>query len=102
MPHSRSKSPGPVYFAPNLSGTLRWMGYWTLSRFVNAVQALYERWQTQLRPALVARLTALVSRGSAVLQRPGGAEAAGPYASLAAAVRERGLGDAGGLTNARG
>lgn len=77
------------------------MGYWTSSRFVNAVQALYERWQTQLRPTLVARLAAFVSRGRVVLQRPEGAATARPYASLAAAVRERGLGDAGGLTNAR-
>ena len=79
----------PVHFAPGPAGTLRWMTYWLGSRAQNAARALRARWSSEVRPALDAQRADLTTRARVALGRAESEGAGTPYASLAAAVRDR-------------
>lgn len=94
MPNRRSPHPDHIHFAPGITGTLRWMGYWATSRSTNVGRALHRQWQTRLRPTLAARTRDLRDRTTTSLRRSDDVAIGRAYDSLADAVRHRGWADA--------
>jgi len=89
MSHFRSQPADHVHYDSGLSGTLRWMGYWTASRAANARRSLLRQWRSHLSPALSERSTSVKARVSTALQPGPSTKETTPYNTLADAVRQR-------------
>ena len=96
MSRFRSQPADHVHYDSGLSGTLRWMGYWTASRAANARRSLLHQWRSHLSPALSERSTSVKARVRTALQPAPGTKKTASYDTLADAVRQR------QLMNARG
>lgn len=90
--HRRHSHPAThIHFTSGLTGWLRWLGYWMVSRAANGVRALHRLWHTRLQPLLSQHYQELTQRASTALNRTRGDQHPALYRSLAEAVRQRGF-----------